>query len=162
MHVKDLIYKVEMENFVFRHWKAPGNSVYMTYWRALQNPRPASKVRVIRASKCYQSNSSSSASRVGFAGLGAMGCGMAINLVKSGFHVTGFDPSPQARKAFEAGGGLAATSIEESCRGTNRSDDNKLGPRIFEAHPIVSERESITFVHSPALDLLHPSLQLTF
>ncbi|MEU4226065.1 NAD(P)-dependent oxidoreductase [Nonomuraea sp. NPDC026600] len=41
---------------------------------------------------------------IGFIGLGAMGLGMAANLVKSGHTVYGFDPSPQRRElAAEAG-----------------------------------------------------------
>ena len=38
--------------------------------------------------------------RVGFFGLGAMGCGMAVNLVKAGFTVSAYDPSADARAEF--------------------------------------------------------------
>ena len=41
---------------------------------------------------------------VGFIGLGAMGGGMAINLVKKGFHVTGFDVSFVPLVRFDASG----------------------------------------------------------
>ncbi|GKZ26479.1 hypothetical protein AbraIFM66951_003627 [Aspergillus brasiliensis] len=58
---------------------------------------------------------SGSSPRVGFAGLGSMGLGMAVNLVKAGYAVAGFDPSEQARKSFEASGGIAVDSLEELC-----------------------------------------------
>lgn len=54
---------------------------------------------------------------VGFAGLGSMGLGMAINLVKAGHAVAGFDPSEHARKNFEASGGSAVNSLAELCQG---------------------------------------------
>lgn len=46
--------------------------------------------------------------RVGVIGLGQMGLGMAKNLVKGGFDVTGFDPRAEARAAFAAAGGAIA------------------------------------------------------
>ena len=54
-------------------------------------------------------------SRVGFFGLGAMGCGMAVNLVRAGFTVSAFDPSEAARRNFEARSGTkAVTSAREA------------------------------------------------
>jgi 3-hydroxyisobutyrate dehydrogenase-like beta-hydroxyacid dehydrogenase len=51
--------------------------------------------------------------RVGVCGLGIMGGGFAANLVKNGFHVTGYDPSAaQARKFKSAGGTVAKTNAE--------------------------------------------------
>ncbi|USW54303.1 Putative 6-phosphogluconate dehydrogenase, NADP-binding, 6-phosphogluconate dehydrogenase, domain 2 [Septoria linicola] len=51
--------------------------------------------------------------RVGFAGLGAMGGGMAKNLVKEGFEVTGFDVyQPLVDSFVEAGGKPAKTPRE--------------------------------------------------
>ncbi|ARP99629.1 NAD(P)-dependent oxidoreductase [Pseudorhodoplanes sinuspersici] len=47
--------------------------------------------------------------RIGFFGLGAMGCGMAVNLVRAGFTVTACDLSEAARKDFEARCGVKAT-----------------------------------------------------
>ena len=49
---------------------------------------------------------------LGFVGLGAMGGPMAQNLLGKGYHVTGFDPSSEARKRFESLGGLSAESPE--------------------------------------------------
>jgi 3-hydroxyisobutyrate dehydrogenase len=54
--------------------------------------------------------------RVGFFGLGAMGCGMAVNLVKAGFTVSAYDPSEEARKSFESrSGAKAVTTPREAC-----------------------------------------------
>lgn len=50
---------------------------------------------------------------VSFIGLGAMGFGMATNLARSGFIVTGFDLNPAAMASFrERGGQTAATAAE--------------------------------------------------
>jgi 3-hydroxyisobutyrate dehydrogenase len=48
---------------------------------------------------------------VGFAGLGAMGFGMASNLLKGGFDVTGFDVNPLALENLIAAGGRAAQTV---------------------------------------------------
>lgn len=51
--------------------------------------------------------------RIGFAGLGAMGGGMATNLVRNGFEVTGFDVfQPLVDKFVQAGGKPAKTPRE--------------------------------------------------
>lgn len=48
---------------------------------------------------------------IGFVGLGHMGLPMAVNLVKKGHTVTGFDVQPEALEAFKAQGGLLATNL---------------------------------------------------
>jgi 3-hydroxyisobutyrate dehydrogenase len=48
--------------------------------------------------------------RIGFIGLGNMGLPMAVNLVKAGHEVAGFDLSANQVKAFEGEGGIAATT----------------------------------------------------
>ena len=54
--------------------------------------------------------------RVGFFGLGAMGCGMAVNLVRAGFTVSAFDPSETARQNFEnRSGAKAVATAREAC-----------------------------------------------
>ncbi|KAK4983695.1 hypothetical protein LTR66_008739, partial [Elasticomyces elasticus] len=50
----------------------------------------------------------SSKPRIGFCGLGAMGGGMAINLVKNGFPVTGYDVYTALVDKLVAAGGTAA------------------------------------------------------
>ena len=59
----------------------------------------------------------SPASHVGFVGLGAMGLPMAINLVKAGFAVRGFDLSPTALATLASAGGVAAASVAEAASG---------------------------------------------
>ncbi|MGF1450208.1 MAG: NAD(P)-dependent oxidoreductase [Opitutales bacterium] len=49
---------------------------------------------------------------VGFVGLGAMGLGMARNLLQAGFHVTGCDLQPDPRKAFQAAGGAVTEQLD--------------------------------------------------
>ncbi len=54
--------------------------------------------------------------RVGVCGLGIMGGGFAGNLVRNGFHVTGYDPSPTRARKFKAAGGVVAKSNAEVAR----------------------------------------------
>ena len=50
---------------------------------------------------------------LGMIGLGRMGGAMALRLLRGGHRVTGFDLSAEARQALAAGGGVAATSLED-------------------------------------------------
>lgn len=54
---------------------------------------------------------------IGFIGLGNMGLPMAVNLIKAGHDVRGFDLSSEQVKALEAAGGNAAASTE-ACVGS--------------------------------------------
>jgi 3-hydroxyisobutyrate dehydrogenase len=51
--------------------------------------------------------------RVGFIGLGNMGLPMALNLVKAGHEVAGYDVFPQGVEKLKAGGGKAGASLGE-------------------------------------------------
>ena len=51
--------------------------------------------------------------RLGFIGLGAMGSGIARNLLAAGFELTGFDIRREALAALEEAGGKTAGSIEQ-------------------------------------------------
>ena len=51
--------------------------------------------------------------KIGFVGLGHMGLPMALNLIKAGHQVTGFDLKVEAVKNFIRSGGLAAVSLEQ-------------------------------------------------
>lgn len=53
---------------------------------------------------------------IGFAGLGAMGFGMATHLVKGGYPVTGFDVWQPTLDKFAAAGGTPSRSLAESAR----------------------------------------------
>ena len=50
--------------------------------------------------------------KIGFVGLGHMGLPMAINLVKAGHQVTGYDLQESALASFSASGGLVAHHLE--------------------------------------------------
>jgi 3-hydroxyisobutyrate dehydrogenase len=49
--------------------------------------------------------------RIGFVGLGNMGLPMALNLIKAGHQVSGFDVAPQGVDKLKAGGGASAKDI---------------------------------------------------
>jgi len=51
--------------------------------------------------------------RVGMLGVGIMGLAMAVNLMKAGFQVTGYDPDPKAMKRLKAAGGTARKSAAD-------------------------------------------------
>ena len=53
------------------------------------------------------------AEKIGFIGLGAMGGPMAKNLVKAGFELVVFDPSPTAQAALTDAGATAASSAKD-------------------------------------------------
>ncbi|KAK9791645.1 hypothetical protein SCARD494_07434 [Seiridium cardinale] len=54
---------------------------------------------------------------IAFIGLGAMGFGMATNLVKQGYSVTGFDVWGPTLEKFTAAGGLTATTPADTVKG---------------------------------------------
>ena len=54
---------------------------------------------------------------VSFIGLGAMGLGMAVTLVKEGYPVTGFDLWGPSLERFKAAGGQTSTSLSEAVKG---------------------------------------------
>ena len=55
-------------------------------------------------------------SKITFIGLGNMGLPMALNLVKAGHDVTGFDLSDEAKAALREAGGATADSIAEAVK----------------------------------------------
>ncbi|KAH8703364.1 putative oxidoreductase [Talaromyces proteolyticus] len=54
---------------------------------------------------------------IGFVGLGAMGFGMATNLVRQGYPVKGYDVFPASVERFKGAGGIPAASLKESAEG---------------------------------------------
>ena len=56
---------------------------------------------------------------IGFIGLGNMGGPMALNLVKAGFRVQGFDTVPAARQAAQDGGVVLAATAAEAAKGAD-------------------------------------------
>lgn len=57
--------------------------------------------------------------KIAFVGLGNMGSGMCLNLVKAGFDVTAFDLNSEAMKAITAQRGKTASSLHECVTGAN-------------------------------------------
>ncbi|VEB39115.1 3-hydroxyisobutyrate dehydrogenase [Legionella sainthelensi] len=51
--------------------------------------------------------------KIGFVGLGHMGLPMAINLIKAGHQVTGYDLQQTALQHFSQAGGLIAHNTQE-------------------------------------------------
>ena len=80
---------------------------------------------------------------VGFIGLGRMGVGMAVNLLKAGHYLTVYNRTPAKAEALVTKGAKAAGSIADACRGevllTMLSDDNAVEGVIF------GQRESGSF-----------------
>ncbi|KAF2274985.1 oxidoreductase-like protein [Westerdykella ornata] len=58
----------------------------------------------------------SSKPAIGFAGLGAMGFGMATHLVKQGYPVTGFDVWDPTLEKFASAGGTPSSTLSDSAR----------------------------------------------
>lgn len=54
--------------------------------------------------------------RIGFVGLGHMGLPMALNLIKAGHTVTGFDLQTMAMDNFAAAGGNRASTLQDTAR----------------------------------------------
>ncbi|EON63171.1 hypothetical protein W97_02398 [Coniosporium apollinis CBS 100218] len=62
--------------------------------------------------------SSAQKESIGFCGLGAMGQGMATNLLRHGYNVKGFDVYPPSLARFKAAGGIPASSLADSAAGS--------------------------------------------
>ncbi|MET0445355.1 MAG: NAD(P)-dependent oxidoreductase [Pseudorhodoplanes sp.] len=90
--------------------------------------------------------------RIGFFGLGAMGCGMAVNLVKAGFKVSAYDPSEAARADFESrSGARAVASAREACENqdavvTMLGDGKVVRAALFGADAPVKSAKAGTLV----------------
>jgi len=64
-------------------------------------------------------NAGATGERVAVIGLGSMGSGMALSLLRAGFAVTGFDVNPAAVARFVAAGGAGADSPAAAARGAS-------------------------------------------
>ncbi len=65
---------------------------------------PSVKASVKNLPKTLVSDKTAEKPSVGFIGLGIMGSAMSMNLHQAGFHVYGFDPSPQQQKLMKKAG----------------------------------------------------------
>jgi 2-hydroxy-3-oxopropionate reductase len=55
--------------------------------------------------------------RIAFIGLGIMGMPMAVNLVRAGYEVAGYNRSQEKTERFASQGGTAASSVQDAVRG---------------------------------------------
>ncbi|WP_186386527.1 NAD(P)-dependent oxidoreductase [Stappia sp. TSB10P1A] len=62
---------------------------------------------------------SGAGTKIAFIGLGRMGLPMAVNLLKAGYQVTGYDRSKEAGAAFAAKGGRSAASARAAANGAD-------------------------------------------
>src|SRR6266480_409960 len=80
--------------------------------------------------------------RIGFIGLGHMGAGMAMNLLKAGHDVTVHNRTREKAQALVARGAHAAATVAEACRGdvviTMLSDDAAVEGVAFVSDGIVA------------------------
>ncbi len=66
--------------------------------------------------------------QVGFVGLGRMGQGMALNLVRAGVSLTVFDTSPEAAEVLRAAGARVAADVAELAAGSDVVFTSLPGP----------------------------------
>jgi 3-hydroxyisobutyrate dehydrogenase len=64
-------------------------------------------------------SAAASPQKIAVIGLGSMGLGMALSLLRAGHAVTGYDVSPTATEAFAADGGATAASAAEAASGAD-------------------------------------------
>lgn len=73
--------------------------------------------------------------RIGFIGLGRMGAGMAVNLVKAGHELLVYNRTPEKSRALAAQGATVADSVAAACRAdavvTMLADDQALEQVAF-------------------------------
>jgi len=94
--------------------------------------------------------------RVGMLGVGIMGLAMAVNLMKAGFQVTGFDPDPKAMKRLKAAGGTARQSAADLALDAQVIICSLPGPEALRAaaQQIASEgRRDLLVVETSTLDI---------
>lgn len=80
--------------------------------------------------------------KIGFIGLGHMGSGMAMNLLKAGHDVTVYNRTPAKAQALVARGARAVTQVADACRGeavlTMLSDDAAVEGVTFGSTGIIA------------------------
>ena len=96
--------------------------------------------------------------KVGFIGLGNMGAGMAMNLLKAGHELTVYNRTPTKAKALLGNGARSAASVAEACRGdvviTMLADDHALESVAFaEAGVVASLRPGAIHISSSTISV---------
>ncbi|CPR11248.1 6-phosphogluconate dehydrogenase [Mycobacterium bohemicum DSM 44277] len=95
---------------------------------------------------------------IGFVGLGNMGRGMAVNLMKAGHHLTVYNRSPEKAEALTRQGATAARTVAETCSGdvvfTMLSDDSAVEDvTLGEGGVVASLRPGATHVSSSTISV---------
>jgi 3-hydroxyisobutyrate dehydrogenase len=95
--------------------------------------------------------------KIAFLGLGNMGAGMAANLVRAGFAVTGFDPVEAARTKAADEGVSPAASIEEAVSGAEAVVSMLPAGRevreAYENHVFVASTRGALFLDCSTIDV---------
>jgi len=96
--------------------------------------------------------------KVGFIGLGNMGAGMAMNLLKAGHELTVYNRTPAKATALVESGAQVAASVAEACRGdvviTMLADDHALESVAFGENGILANlRSGAAHVSSSTISL---------
>jgi 3-hydroxyisobutyrate dehydrogenase-like beta-hydroxyacid dehydrogenase len=96
--------------------------------------------------------------KVGFIGLGNMGAGMAMNLLKAGHELTVYNRTPAKVKALVESGAQSAASVAEACRDdvvfTMLADDDAVESVVFgQAGVIASLRPDAIHISSSTISL---------
>jgi 3-hydroxyisobutyrate dehydrogenase-like beta-hydroxyacid dehydrogenase len=83
---------------------------------------------------------------VGFIGLGRMGVGMAVNLLKAGHYLTVYNRTPAKAEALVMKGATAASSIADACRGdaviTMLANDEAVENIVFGRDGVITNLRS--------------------
>lgn len=95
---------------------------------------------------------------IGFVGLGNMGRGMAVNLMKAGHHLTVYNRSPEKAEALTRQGATAARTVAGTCSGdvvfTMLSDDSAVEDvTLGEGGVVASLRPGATHVSSSTISV---------
>ena len=84
--------------------------------------------------------------KIGFIGLGRMGAGMAMNLLKAGHDVTVYNRTPAKAQSLVAHGAHAAAIVEDACRGdvviTMLADDLAVEGVTFVSDGVIASLRS--------------------
>jgi len=96
--------------------------------------------------------------KVGFIGLGNMGAGMAMNLLKAGHELKVYNRTPAKAKALVERGAQSAASVAEACRGdvviTMLADDHAVESVVFGQEGVIASlRPDATHVSSSTISL---------
>jgi L-threonate 2-dehydrogenase len=94
--------------------------------------------------------------KVGFLGLGIMGSAMAVNLIKSGFEVCGFDPSSESLRKLKKASGVPLRSVQEVAGAVDVIITSLPSPAALRACTeglLKNAREGLLIVETSTLDI---------